>query len=145
MIFHERDYASASARIAILKGRCDRLRKRVADPRAAEAANKEVAKLEKRIDELVYQQQHYSDVLSKQVPPAATLVLIDIPTNLIERRLRLGWSQADLGLAAGQERQAITRYETTRYASASLKRLIHIDHVLRKEEIRRRFRDSDTE
>lgn len=138
MILHQLDYARARATIVMLEARCDRLRRRVADPRAAESAMNEVARVEKRIEDLKAQMRNYLDLVTKKSRQSNIfLSFIDIPDQLIGRRLSLGWSQDDLASAVKQHRQIISRYEVTRYASASLKRLIAIDLVMTAEEIKR--------
>ncbi|RTL36164.1 MAG: helix-turn-helix domain-containing protein [Candidatus Melainabacteria bacterium] len=142
MILNELEYARANARIAMLKSRCDLMRRRVADPYKAAAAEIEIDRLEIRIAELTNQVRAYYRVVDRSavvqnMSASFTQALIDIPTRLIERRIRVGWSQYDLAKACGQTRQVISGYERSRYASVSLKRLIAIDFVLRTEEIRR--------
>lgn len=141
MILNELDYARANARIAMLKSRCDLMRRRVADPYKAAAAELEIDRIERRIVELTNQLRAYSRVIdlsfvAESQRASFTQALIDIPTGLIERRLRVGWTQHDLAEACGQTRQVICRYEKSRYAGVSLKRLIAIDLVLRIEELR---------
>lgn len=143
MILHEVDYARADAKIIMLKARCDRLRRRVADPRVAETAMVEISRVENRIEELTNHMQCYRKIVrersaqQEQAPLIASIALIDIPDRLIERRLKLGWTHAKLATATGLTRQSVSRYEHTRYAGVALKRLIYIDHVMRIEEIRR--------
>lgn len=121
----------------MLKGRCDRLRLRVADPRQAAAAQAEIARVEKRIDELEAQVRSYLSLRSDKNATPEIVTLIDVPETLIQRRLRLGMTQSDLGDVCGQTRQCISRYERTLYAGASFARLIQIDSLLRAEEVRR--------
>ncbi len=141
MILNGLDLARAEARITMLKGRCDRLRRRVADPKAAALATNEIARTEFRIDELTEQVRVYFALLSESGDNSRPLKLVDVPENLIKRRIRLGWSQAQFAQMLGLSRQLISRYEKSRYASVSLKRLVHVDLVLRTHERRRRLKE----
>ena len=136
MILNGNDFARTRVRISMLKGRCDRLRRRIADPRQAKAAQAEIATVENRIVELSEQIRTYLRLLNDCGTIPEVVTLIDVPDTLIQRRIRLGMSQADLGEASGQTRQCISRYERTLYASVSLARLIQIDSLLRAEEVR---------
>ena len=136
MILSGKDLAKAQSRITMLKGRCDLMRRRIADPREAALATVEISRVERRIDELTEQMQTYFDLFCEQTMASTSVTLVDVLARLIQRRIRLNMSQAELGKAFGQTRQSISRYEKTRYAGASLKRLIEIDLLLRAEEIR---------
>ncbi len=142
MILNGRDFVRTSVRVTMMKGQYDRLQRRIADPRAAAAARAEIACLEKRIGELSEQLRTYVSLLSGTQPTPEIVTLVDVPDTLIQRRIRLGLTQADLGNAAGQTRQCISRYERTLYASASLARVIQIDSLLRAEEVLQRAADS---
>lgn len=144
MILNWTDMARADSRISMLRARCDLLRKRVADVRAAAHAALEVERMESRIEELSEQMQNYRNALKSGPVETGVLELIEIPKMLIERRIRLGWSQTQLATALSQPRQVVSRYEGTRYASVSLRRLMQVDYILRDEEIRR-WSKSDAE
>lgn len=144
MILNENDFSRTNVRVSMLKGRRDRLRQRVADPHLAAAAHVEIAHLDHRIEELSAELRTYRELLSgtNTTTTPDVVTLIDVPARLIQRRIRLRMTQFDLGDAAGQTRQSISRYERTLYASASLARLIQIDSLLRTEELNRRETES---
>lgn len=136
MILNEYDFNRTRVSISMLKGRCDRLSLRIADPRQEASAQAEIVRVQQRIDELNEQLRTYRSLLCDRDTTSETVRLIDVPDRLIQRRLALGLTQADLGGACGQTRQCMSRYERTRYASASLARLIQVDLMLRAEEVR---------
>ena len=136
MILNGNDYSRTRVHILMLTTRCDRLRRRIADPRQASSAQAEILLVEKRINELDEQMQTYLSLFRNTISTPDIVKLIDVPNTFIQRRIRLGLSQSDLGQACGQTRQCISRYERTLYAGASFSRLIQIDSLLRAEELR---------
>jgi DNA-binding XRE family transcriptional regulator len=112
------------------------LRRRIANPREAAFAASEVKRMEIRIYELEQQLKQYYELINGQplIDKDSCLRFMSIhqlPDHLIKRRIRSGITQAQLARAIGSTRQVIARYERTRYASVSLKRIIQIDAVLR--------------
>jgi DNA-binding XRE family transcriptional regulator len=140
MILNLRDLGIADARITMLKSRCDYLRRRIANPGEAASARAEIERMEMRITELKQQLSWYRDLTSKsslsseQVldngKPIKELPINEIPQQLIKRRILARLTQAELAKAIRTSRQMIARYERTRYASVSLKRIIQIDAIL---------------
>lgn len=137
MILNGNDLVRTGVRISMLKGRRDRLQRRIADPRQAASTQAEIARVEKRIDELSEELRTYLSLSSDGTITPKIVALVDVPVRFIERRISLGLSQSDLGEASGQTRQCISRYERTLYAGASLARLVQIDSLLRALEIQR--------
>jgi hypothetical protein len=141
MILNMRDLTIADARITMLKSRCDYLRRRIANPGEAASARAEVERMEKRIGELREQIIYYRELVSNSPRSnqdssfyeniGQDFCLSEIPQLLIKRRICLRLTQAQLAKAAGASRQMIARYERTRYAAVSLKRISHIDAILR--------------
>jgi HTH-type transcriptional regulator/antitoxin HigA len=64
------------------------------------------------------------------MPVLKTQNLNDLPTTLIRARIVRGLSQRKLAEALGVKEQQVQRYESERYASASLSRLVRIASVL---------------
>lgn len=54
----------------------------------------------------------------------------DLPEALIRARIAAGLSQRELALRLGLKEQQIQRYESTRYKSASLERVIEVARAL---------------
>jgi hypothetical protein len=136
MILNAKQLAVADAKISMLKGRCDYLRRRIANPLEAQFARDEIGRMQQRIDELEEQRRLYLSLVSRGRRASTYQRLAEISAQLIERRLSLGWSTEQLGKAVGQPRQSIALYERTRYAGVSLRRLIQIDLALLAEEVR---------
>lgn len=136
MIVNTRDLAKAYAVISMLKSRCDLLSRRIANPSEAAHAISEITRMRKRVDELSDELRHYWTLIARTNSGTVSPSLIDIPASLIERRIRVGWSQIKLSQAIGSPRQTVAKYERTRYVSVSLKKLIQIDLILRAEEAR---------
>lgn len=136
MILNLRDLAIADAKVTMLKSRCDYLRRRIANPKEAAFARAEVERLEMRINELIGQLHSYRKLTNKpshidKFQAAPRMSVQDLAIQLIKRRLMAELSQAELAKAVGTSRQMIARYERTRYASVTLKRIIKIDAILR--------------
>ena len=57
-------------------------------------------------------------------------VVSDLPQALIRARIAAGISQRELALRLGLKEQQIQRYEATKYASASLSRVIEVAQAI---------------
>ncbi len=57
-------------------------------------------------------------------------VVTDLPQALIRARIAAGISQRELALRLGLKEQQIQRYEATKYASASLSRVIEVAQAI---------------
>jgi DNA-binding XRE family transcriptional regulator len=132
MILNPKDLSIADARIRILKSNCDYLRRRIADPREALITRLEIEKIETRITELQQQINSYLKLNSTNHFPLFPIPIHRIPHQLIELRLAAQVTQAELAKELGTTRFVIARYERSRYAGVSLKRLIQIDALLRQ-------------
>ncbi len=56
--------------------------------------------------------------------------LDNLPNMLIKKRRLNGWTQEQLAEKLGIKEQQVQRYESTKYQSASLRRLIEIAKIL---------------
>ncbi len=137
VIVSSRELARAQGRVALLKGRCDSLRRRLANPQEAARALVEVDRIELRIGELLRDIRAYHRLMVGANAVLQPITLLDIPQMFIERRIAAGLSQIDLAKRSGMTRQTIARYEKSRYVTITLKRMVQVDFVLRQAESER--------
>jgi transcriptional regulator with XRE-family HTH domain len=64
--------------------------------------------------------------MPNQIPQFIDHLIDKLPEMLIEERQRLGLTQRDVAEKLGMKEQQIQRYESTRYQSASLRRIREI-------------------
>jgi transcriptional regulator with XRE-family HTH domain len=79
--------------------------------------------LRSQLDELNEEIAQYEALRSGKIRKRELTSLRDLPDALIEARIVSGLTQKKLGKKLGVAEQQIQRYEATRYAGASLKRL----------------------
>lgn len=68
--------------------------------------------------------------MSNKIPQFIGGLLENLPEMLIEERVRLGLTQKQLADKMGLKEQQIQRYESSRYQSASLRRLQEVAKAL---------------
>jgi len=86
--------------------------------------------LQSQLESLKQELDEYERVRASRrrfVDPAK---IADLPQALIRARIAAGISQRELALRLGLKEQQIQRYEATKYASASLKRVIEVAQAL---------------
>lgn len=101
------------------------------------------ATIQGEIRQLKQEIAHYDRLLSGEVSENGLALVADIPRMLIERRIALGWTQADLAMRLDVTTQQVQADESNDYASANLARLIRTAEILRK--ARRRPKTSAAE
>ena len=90
--------------------------------------------LNSQIEELSAEISEYEDLRSGRTPAPDLSDLANLHTKLVQSRIALGLTQADLASRLGVAEQQIQRYEATEYAGASLSRLREIAQALRPDE-----------
>jgi hypothetical protein len=132
MILNAREWTVIDTSIRLLKGRLDQLRRRRSNPQESWLARIEIERMERRIDELESEKRQYYASLSQSTPLPLPSTLQEIPDFLIQRRIRAGLTQEELGQRLGFAGRTIQRYEQTRFAGASFNRLLQIEYILRQ-------------
>jgi ribosome-binding protein aMBF1 (putative translation factor) len=97
--------------------------------KAARAA--ELASLADQLNVLEAQLRQYDAMADRKVEGPLTGHLSDLGTLLVQARIARGLTQRELGDQLGMKMQQVQRYEATRYASASLSRILTIAQALR--------------
>lgn len=93
-------------------------------------AKAELDALMSEIDHLEAQIKEYEKLKSGSVKRLKAPSLEKLPTFLIKARIAKGWSQRQLANALGVKEQQIQRYESSNYASVSLRRLVQVANAL---------------
>lgn len=131
MILSYRDRTNVLKTIGRLNSKLERLRLRSSIfLRSVPESWVEGEWMEKRIVELSRQYDDYVALLRESAVVSKPQILSEIPEYLIRRRIRMGLTQAEMAFRLGFSRKTILRYEKTRYAGASLSRILQIDCFL---------------
>ena len=139
MILNYRDWANANATIGRLKSRLDKLRHRTGKYKNTSNFVFEANLVEKRILELSSQIEECNRLQTQSTTVCLPSRLSEIPDYLIRRRIRCGVTQLELANRLGFSRNAIGTYERTRFAGASLGRILQIDAAIQELESTREF------
>ena len=139
MILNYRDWANANTTIGRLKSRLDNLRHKIGKFKNKNNVVFETTQLERRILELSCQIEEYNRLQTQNKSVSLPSRLDEIPDYLIRRRIRCGVTQLELAQRLGFSRAAICTYETSRYAGASLSRILQIDAAIEVLESTREF------
>ena len=83
-----------------------------------------------QIDTLKAELEEFEQVKAQQ-PNISTEALKNLPEELIKARVARGYTQAQLAAKLKMKPQQIQRYEASRYAHASLARVLEIARVLK--------------
>jgi DNA-binding Xre family transcriptional regulator len=83
-----------------------------------------------QINELQEQIAEYERLKASSVSDLRLGSLDELPAVLVKARVAQGMTQKDLARRLGMKEQQIQRYETTRYRSASFKRIIQVADAL---------------
>ena len=86
--------------------------------------------LQSQIDELQEQIAEYKHLKESSVSDLKLGSLDELPSVLVKARVAQGMTQKDLAHRLGMKEQQIQRYETTRYRSASFKRIMQVADAL---------------
>ena len=86
-----------------------------------------------QIDDVRSEIAEYDQLRSGEATTFEASTLAGLADALIKARIARGWTQADLAVALGVAEQQIQRYESTKYAGASLARLGDIAAALKVE------------
>ena len=86
--------------------------------------------LQSQIDELQEQIAEYEHLKESSVSDLKLGSLDELPSVLVKARVAQGMTQKDLARRLGMKEQQIQRYETTRYRSASFKRIVQVADAL---------------
>jgi ribosome-binding protein aMBF1 (putative translation factor) len=86
--------------------------------------------LQSQIDELQEQIAEYERLKNSSVSDLKLGSLEELPAVLVKARVAQGMTQKDLARRLGMKEQQIQRYETTRYRSASFKRIVQVAGAL---------------
>jgi hypothetical protein len=135
VILNAKDWTKIDTNIRLLKGKLDQLRRRRSvNPQEAWLAGIEIERMERRIAELESEKKQYYGLLAQSTALFLPSTLQEIPDFLIQRRIRAGLTQEELGQRLGFAGRTIQRYEQTRFAGASFDRILQIDCLLRQVE-----------
>lgn len=130
MITNERQYRTTRSQADRLAAELRRLE---AEARGTGSAHEllrlQRAAVEGQLSELRSEVQEYEDLRSGRVSIKAS-DFEELPTLLIRARIASGLTQADLGASLGLAEQQIQRYESSRYAGASMTRLSQVAGAL---------------
>ena len=86
--------------------------------------------LQSQIEELQEQIVEYERLKQSSVSDLKIGSLEELPSVLVKARVAQGMTQRDLARRLGMKEQQIQRYETTRYRSASFKRIVQVADAL---------------
>jgi hypothetical protein len=133
MILNAKERTIVDSSIRLLKGKLDQLRRRRNfNPQETWLARIEIERIERRIEELESEKRQYYALLHRFTPLPLPSTLHEIPDFLIQRRIRVGLTQGEMGRRLGFAGRSIQRYEQTRFAGASFDRILQIDFLLRQ-------------
>lgn len=139
MILNYRNFANAKTTIGRLRSRLDLLRHRRGTWKEAQNWQFEAELLVKRIAEISLELEEYSRLERQNLAIPALKNLLQLPDYMIKRRIRSGISQIELAKRLGFSRNSILIYERTRYAGATLSRILQIDALIKELETTREF------
>lgn len=125
MIENERQYKVTRAQIAKMEAAQKQSRKNAQNlrPELFEAV---VAGIQSQIDDLRAEMQEYEDLRTMKVRRLPMESLANLGEVLIKARIARGYTQADFAERLEVQPQQVQKYESTRYESASLKRLLDV-------------------
>lgn len=86
--------------------------------------------LESLIEELEGDVKAYEQLKTSELPDLS--LLENLPETLIKARIAAGLTQAALAERLGMKPQQVQRYESTRYANASLERVLEVARAIQK-------------
>lgn len=130
MITNERQYRTTRSQADRLAAELGRLEAQWTGTNATdELIFLQRAAIEGQLSELRSEVQDYEDLRSGKASIKAS-DFDELPTLLIRARIASGLTQADLGAALGLAEQQIQRYESSRYAGASMTRLAEVAAAL---------------
>jgi hypothetical protein len=131
VIENERQYNITRAQLRKLERALAQLRQAGAPPAVHPLLHQaQEAALTSQLDDLRRELGEFEDLRSGG---SRTLVLTDIsdlPETLIRARIASGLTQRELGEELGLKEQQVQRYEATRYAGASLTRILEVAAAL---------------
>ena len=90
----------------------------------------QAAGLASQVEDLRRELRDYEDLRSGATSAISLTSLGNLPETLIKARVAAGMTQRALGEALGLKEQQVQRYETTRYAGASLRRVLEVASAL---------------
>jgi DNA-binding XRE family transcriptional regulator len=117
---------------AALKGFRETLAKHAELTRGQEAWVRELHRAQLKGEQLKAEIKEYEKTKSGSRPEPPLDMVAKIPDMLIQRRIALGWTQADLAKALGVKPQQVQADEANNYASANLARLMRTASVLKR-------------
>ena len=129
MIANDRQYQQTRKRIADL----ERLLAAVNEGTAGDEGFRDLQAdaLSSQLDDLRVELAEYDELRSGAATTFESPTLSGLADALIKARIARGWTQADLADALGVAEQQIQRYESSRYAGASLARLGDVASALK--------------
>ncbi len=132
MITNERQYRISRAQLKKLRdaARAFDLEETTKCHKSRVLAKAELGALTSEVDNLKAQVREYEDLKSGFVTGLKATSLEELPTVLIKARIAKGLSQRQLANALGVKEQQIQRYESSDYASVSLRRLVRVADAL---------------
>lgn len=86
--------------------------------------------LASQLESLQQELKEYEKTRASKKPQIDLTKLHDLPQALIRARIASGLSQRELAARLGLKEQQVQRYEATKYASASLSRVIEIAQAI---------------
>ena len=86
--------------------------------------------LASQLESLQQELKEYEKMQASKKPQLDLTKLNDLPQALIRARIASGLSQRELAMRLGLKEQQIQRYEATKYASASLSRVIEVAQAI---------------
>lgn len=86
--------------------------------------------LQSQLQSLQQEIKEYEKTKASKQPQLDLTKLNDLPQALIRARIASGLSQRELAIRLGLKEQQIQRYEATKYASASLSRVLEIAQAI---------------
>lgn len=129
-IENERDYRITGAWLRRFEQSLERLRTAPLQDEHPKLRQARLDALKSQIEDLRQQMAEYEALREKQVRSTGVHSLEELPDALIKARIAAGLTQEQLAERLHLKKQQIQRYEATRYASASLERLIEIANAL---------------
>lgn len=132
MITNERQYRISRAQLKKLSdaARAFDIEETAKCHKSRVLAKAELGALMSEVDNLKAQVREYEDLKSGFVTVLKATSLEELPTVLIKGRIAKGLSQRELANALGVKEQQIQRYESSDYASVTLRRLVRVADAL---------------
>lgn len=129
-IENDREYRITGAWLRRFQQDFERLQNAPLDNEHPKLRKAKLDALESQAEDLRDQMREYEALRNKEIPSAEVSSLEELPDALIQARIAAGLTQEQLAERLDLKKQQIQRYEATRYASASLERLIQIAKAL---------------